>query len=151
MNSKTCLKRPLKRGPKLVFKTDYHLMQVKSISECILQYSLSALSYTSTKRFEVWLTDCNCKCIEWIEGHYLEVVVEVYHLSLRPLFCLFLATFKTGFTGSTTCVKWPLQNRQNKYLIDKWQLNEGQKYCRMLPFTVCKSTCLVVYHIQINS
>ena len=22
--------------------------------------------------------DCNSKCIEWIEGHYLEVVVEVY-------------------------------------------------------------------------
>ena len=22
--------------------------------------------------------DCNGKCIEWIEGHYLEVVVEVY-------------------------------------------------------------------------
>ena len=22
--------------------------------------------------------DCNGKCIEWIEGHYLEVVVELY-------------------------------------------------------------------------
>ena len=22
--------------------------------------------------------DCNGKCIEWIKGHYLEVVVEVY-------------------------------------------------------------------------
>ena len=34
---------------------------------------------------------------------------------------------------SKTCVKWPLQNRQNKDLNDKWLLNEGQKYCRMLP------------------
>ena len=31
--SKTCLKRPLKKTPKLVFKTDYPLMQVKSIAE----------------------------------------------------------------------------------------------------------------------
>ena len=36
-------------------------------------------------------------------------------------------------TYSKTCVKWPLKNRQNKDLNDKWKLNEGQKYCRMLP------------------
>ena len=34
---------------------------------------------------------------------------------------------------SKTCLKQPLKNRQNKDLNDKWQLNEGQKYCRMLP------------------
>ena len=29
------------------------------------------------------------KCIEWIEGHYLEVVVVVYHLTNgHELFCL---------------------------------------------------------------
>ena len=60
--SKTCLKRPLrKKRPKLVFKTDYRWMQVKSIAECskgsILQYFQPSLSY---------------------------------HLSLRSLFCLFL-------------------------------------------------------------
>ena len=33
--SKTCLKRPLKKKRlKLGFKTDYRLMQVKSIAEC---------------------------------------------------------------------------------------------------------------------
>ena len=32
--SKTCLKRPLKKDQTAVFKTDYHLMQVKSIAEC---------------------------------------------------------------------------------------------------------------------
>ena len=51
-----------KRRPNLVFKTDYHLMQVKSIAECslwsILQYFRPSLSY---------------------------------HLSLRSLFCLFLS------------------------------------------------------------
>ena len=33
---------------------------------------------------------------------------------------------------SKTCVKRPHKNRQNKDLNDKWSLNEGQKYCRML-------------------
>ena len=51
-----------KRRSKLVFKTDYRLMQVRSIAECsngsILQYFRPSLSY---------------------------------HLSLRSLFCLFLS------------------------------------------------------------
>ena len=33
---------------------------------------------------------------------------------------------------SKTCVKQPITNRLNKYPYDKWKLNEGQKYCRML-------------------
>ena len=40
--SKTCVKRPLYKIPKLVFKTNYRLMQVNRIEECskgsILQY-----------------------------------------------------------------------------------------------------------------
>ena len=59
---KPVLSGHLKRRPKLFFKTDYHLMQVKSIAECspwgILQYFRPSLSY---------------------------------HLPLRPLFCLFLS------------------------------------------------------------
>ena len=31
--SKTCVKLPLAKRPKKVFKTNYHLMQVKSIAE----------------------------------------------------------------------------------------------------------------------
>ena len=34
---------------------------------------------------------------------------------------------------SKTCLKQPLKNRQNKDFNDKWKLNEGRKYCRMLP------------------
>ena len=46
MYSKTCLKQPLKSRQKKVFKTDYRLMQAKSIAECsILQYFRPALSY----------------------------------------------------------------------------------------------------------
>ena len=47
--SKTCAKRPLSKRPKMVFKRDNRLMQVKSIAECslwsILQYFRSSLSY----------------------------------------------------------------------------------------------------------
>ena len=63
--SKTCLKRPPKKKTKigfLVFKTNYHFMQVKSIAKCskgsILQHFRPSLSY---------------------------------HMSLRSLFCLFLS------------------------------------------------------------
>ena len=34
---------------------------------------------------------------------------------------------------SKTCIKGPLKKRQKKDLIDNWKLNEGPKYCRMLP------------------
>ena len=33
-NSKTCVKRPLSKRPKIGFKTNYRLVQVKSIAEC---------------------------------------------------------------------------------------------------------------------
>ena len=62
INSKTCVKWSFQKDQKMVFKTNYRLMQVKSIAECslwsILQYFRPSLSY---------------------------------HLSLRPLFCLFLS------------------------------------------------------------
>ena len=45
---------------------------------------------------------------------------------------------------SKTCLKGPLKNKQNKDLNNKWQLNEGQKYCRMLPLehSALPSTCI---------
>ena len=53
--SKTCLKRPLKKTEKMVFNTNYHLMQVKSIAECSKEHSaiLSTLMKLpfSTKTF----------------------------------------------------------------------------------------------------
>ena len=59
---KPVLSRHSKRAPKLVFNTNYHLMQVKSIAECskgsILQSVRPSLRY---------------------------------HLALRSLFCLFLS------------------------------------------------------------
>ena len=44
-----------------------------------------------------------------------------------------VSAFKDGY--SKTCVKRPLKNRQNKGLNEKW-LNEGRKYCRMLPLSI---------------
>ena len=64
--SKTCHKRPLKKDQKLVFNTDYRLMQVKSIAEC------------SKRAF------CNT-LILWT---FIKLPLI---LSLRPLFCLFLS------------------------------------------------------------
>ena len=37
---------------------------------------------------------------------------------------------------SKTCLKLSLKNRQNKGLKDRWSLNAGQKYCRMLPWSI---------------
>ena len=59
--SKTCLKRSLKKDQKLGFKTDYCLMQVKSIAEC------------SKGAF------CNTFDLQ-----------QVVILSLSPLVCLFM-------------------------------------------------------------
>ena len=61
--SKSCLRGHSKKKTKIVFKTDYHLMQVKNIAEfspwSILQYFRPSLSY---------------------------------HLPLRPVLCLFLSS-----------------------------------------------------------
>ena len=60
----------------------------------------------------------------------LPFVIKIFVLSI------FEWPFCTGFKVkiySKTCIKWPLKSRQNIDLNDKWQLNDGQKYCRMLP------------------
>ena len=55
MHSKTCLRGVTqKKTPKYVFKTNNHLMQVKSVAECswsILQYFQPALCYHVFKTF----------------------------------------------------------------------------------------------------
>ena len=35
-----------------------------------------------------------------------------------------------------TCLKQPFKNRQSNGLKDKWLLNEGEKYCRMLSWSI---------------
>ena len=60
--SKRCVKGPLSKRPKMVFKTDYRLIQVKSIAECS----------------------------HWSILHYIRPSFS-YHLSFRPLFCVILS------------------------------------------------------------
>ena len=48
--------------------------------------------------------------------------------------CLGDLSMKTCYIK--TCLKWPLKNRQNKGLNDKLRLNEGQKYCKMLSWSI---------------
>ena len=79
----------------MVFKTDYRLMQVKSIAECskgsILQYFRPTLSYHLSFRHlflsilrRPFYTGFNIVDI-WVP------FILSYHLSLRPLFWLFLS------------------------------------------------------------
>ena len=61
--SKTCVKQPLSNRQNFFFKKNYRLMQVKSIAECSKRRSIL---------------------------HYFWPLLS-YHLSLRPLFSLFLS------------------------------------------------------------
>ena len=81
---KPVLSSHLKRTSKIGFKTDYHLMQVKTTAECssILQYFLPSLRLS-------------------------------YHLSLRPLFCLFLS----GRLRQVYCISIHLENNCWKFLV----------------------------------
>ena len=58
--------------------------------------------------------------------NYMQVRAFERYIPLNPQNCKY----------SNTCLKRPLKNRQNKGLKDKWQLNEGQKYCRMLSWSI---------------
>ena len=62
MYSKTCLKGPLSKNKKVIFKTNYRLMQVKSLQNAPMGAFCNTF-YPSLS----------------------------YHLSLRSLFCLFLS------------------------------------------------------------
>ena len=79
--SKTCLKRQSNWTPKLVFNTDYGLMQVKCIAECskrsILQYFQPSFSYYSIKTFVLSI-------FKWL----LKTDFTIHHIG--PSFCLLL-------------------------------------------------------------
>ena len=73
MYSKTCVKWPLSKRPKMVFKTNYRLMQVKSIADLMQVKSIAECSKGSILQ-------------------YFRSSLS-YHLSLRSLFCLFNGSF----------------------------------------------------------
>ena len=95
---KNCHKRPLKKDQKWAFKTNYRLMQVKSIAGCskgsILQYFRPSLSY---------------------------------HFSLRSLFCLFLhGRFRLVLQYHYTMVCQPLQGDNQQDLSPMKVDNHGE-------------------------
>ena len=77
--SKTCVKRPLSKWPKMVFKTDYHLMQVKSTAECFRP----SLSYHLSLR--------HLFCLLWVailHRFYCYVMFPKLHVSALILKCI---------------------------------------------------------------
>ena len=78
-----CVKRPLTKRSKIVFKTDYCLIQVKSIAECskesILQYFRLSLSYQLSLR--------SLFCLLLI-GHSTQVLLyRIKHVIARINIC----------------------------------------------------------------
>ena len=74
--SKTCVNDHSQTDRKLIFKTNYRLMQVKSIAEC------SHYRLMQVKRI--------AECSQGSILQYFRPSLS-YHLSLRSLFCLFLS------------------------------------------------------------
>ena len=75
------------------------------------------------------------KCVLWqIMKNQMEFHI-MWHFGSVYTFAKIKMIFsdRNSNAYSKTCVKRPLKNRQNKDLNDKCWLNEGQKYCRMLP------------------
>ena len=79
------------------------------------RYSLSEAMYTTYQTY----TDIEFKLFESLVSTYTSESVAQYL-----------------YMYSKTCLKRPLKNSQNKGLKDKWLLNEGQKYCRMLSWSI---------------
>ena len=80
MYSKTCLKRPLKKDLKLVFKTNYRLMHAKSITE----WEHSAILSTCIKLPFVFKT---LFCL-FLSGRFIQVLLyegSEQKLELAPL------------------------------------------------------------------
>ena len=78
--SKTCLKDRSQKAKKMVFKTNYRLMQVKSIAECskgsILQYFRPSLSYHLSLRSSLCL---------FLSGHLRQVLLFIIYYELHVL------------------------------------------------------------------
>ena len=112
--SKACVKRPLSKRLKLIFKTNYRLMQVRSIAECsngsILQYFRPLLSYLSLRSlFLLFLND-----------RFAQVLLYWLWNIWAPL------------PRNETCVKRPHSKGSKIGFKNQLSLNAGQEYWRKL-------------------
>ena len=79
----------------------------------------------------------HCQYLLYSVGHSALATEEGFQTNV----IFHTATYNTLYTSmnhpkivySKTYVKRPLKNSRNKDLNEKWLLNEGRKYCRMLP------------------
>ena len=144
MYSKTCLKRPLKKkDQKFVFKTNYRLMQVKSIAECSkrafcntfdLHYAIFCFVYFLVAVLDrFYCTSILCICEK----------LRLCQVSVHAQTCLSLWLLANGistkimFLGPYTCTVKPVLSSHSKKrpkicFQDQLSLDAGQKYCRML-------------------
>ena len=71
-----------KRRPKIGFKTDYRLMQVKSIAECILQYVRPSLSKTFVLSIFEWPLKTGFTVLS---NKYYNLLIQYTQCSAVPL------------------------------------------------------------------
>ena len=97
---KTCVRRHSRNDHNLVFKTNYRLIQVKSIAVCILQYFRPSLPISLQKRVPValsghWVTVfllaymylilCSNKNPSWVWQYDLKIHPEDHRMASRGL------------------------------------------------------------------
>ena len=59
-----------------------------------------------------------------------------FELTRLPQYIIVYFKVSIWYIYSKICLKRPLKKRQNKGLKDRWYLNAGQKYCRMLSLSI---------------
>ena len=87
---------------------------------------------------------CNISCVRlgtfWLLTYFvanlkLWRIVDNEVSVFAPVLYRLKNAIESMFYYSKTCLRRPLKNRK-KYLKDKWWLNEGRKYCRMLSWSI---------------
>ena len=117
--SKTCVKLLLSKRPKMVFKTNYRIMHVKSIAECskgnILQYYRPSLNYQLSLRylfclflrgrFTQALLNAGQKYCGMLRGEHsviLSTFIQLPYVIKIFVLSIFERLFYTGFTVCDT-------------------------------------------------
>ena len=123
--SKTCLKGPLKKNTKIGF-----------------QYPLSL---NAGRKY--------CRMLQESILQYFRPSLS-YHLSLRPLFCLFLSGHLRQillYMYNKACLKRPLKKNTKIGFQYPVSPNAGRKYCRMLQESIQQYFRLsLIYHLSLR-
>ena len=134
-DSKTCLKRPLQKKTKLGFKTDYRLMQVKSIAEC------SKRAFCNTSTFIKLRIVIKTFVLSFLSGSLRQVLLYIsltdiylpYSFFLaQPLFKRNFSTFTVGHISAWYSQCAPQQRKSLKavsvFNMQKWKKSISNAY-----------------------